>query len=72
MHKLVRVLDNDCTCFDETIFTHEEFFIKKFNVHNPRSWNMNRFEYGLSLPIRPINKNEAFSDFECKIFLYKN
>ncbi len=61
--KLNSVINYDCTCFDKSIFTMEEFFNRKYIVYNPRSWNMNRFEDALGEKKIPINKNLAYSDF---------
>lgn len=62
--RLASVINFDCTNYDDTKFSMEEYYEKKHKIINPRSWNLNRMEDLINNRSEPINKNLSLYDFE--------
>ena len=72
-YKVISLLNYDCTYFDESIFTVEEYFNRKNNKFHPRSWTMNVIKDIVEDKYKPasLNKNTFYSDFEGKFKIKK-
>ena len=57
-------MNYDCTYFDESIFTMEEYFNRKNNIFHPRSWNIRRIQSIVDDKDKPapLNRNLFYSD----------